>query len=252
MHGVERRWPRVIGHRGAAASAPENTLAGFRKAAALGVAWVEFDVRLTRDGRAVLLHDDTLERTTSGRGDAAALDYDGLRRLDAGAWFDRAFAGERVPSLEETMEALAALGLGAVIELKPSPGAEDATGRYVAARVAERWPQSLPAPLLSSFKPAALAAAHDAAPGLERALLVGAVPRDAQPQAAALGCAHLHADQRRLDRAQVEALRAAGLTVFAYTVNEPARARVLLSWGVDAVFSDCPDRVIAGLGAGGI
>ncbi|MGO8920072.1 MAG: glycerophosphodiester phosphodiesterase, partial [Stellaceae bacterium] len=246
MVSGERRWPRVIGHRGVALSAPENTLAGFRAAAALSVAWVEFDVRLTRDGRAILLHDDTLERTTTGRGAALTLSFEEIRRFDAGAWFGPGFRGERVPSLEETIELLAELGLGAVVELKPAPGAEGATGHAVAALVAERWPASLPAPLLSSFKPAALAAARAAAPQLERALLVGAVPRLWREQVAALGCGLLHVDQRRLDRIVVAELTGAGLAVFAYTVNLPERAQELFSWGVDAVFSDCPERVATG------
>jgi glycerophosphoryl diester phosphodiesterase len=242
-----QRWPCVIGHRGAALSAPENTLAGFRRAAALHVAWVEFDVRLTRDARVILLHDDTLDRTTTGSGPAAALFFEQIRRFDAGAWFSADFAGQRVPSLEETIDLLAELGLGAVIELKPGPGAEAATGRAAAAIVAERWPATRPPPLLSSFKPAALAAAREVAPQLERALLVGGLPRDWQSQTAALGCTMLHADQRKLDQATVAAVRAQGLPLFAYTVNLPDRARQLYDWGVGAVFSDCPDRVAAGL-----
>ncbi|HXZ02044.1 MAG TPA: glycerophosphodiester phosphodiesterase [Stellaceae bacterium] len=252
MLSGERRWPRVIGHRGAALSAPENTLAGLRAAAALGVAWVEFDVRLTGDGRAILLHDDTLERTTTGRGPAAALGFAEIRRFDAGAWFGAAFRGERVPSLEEAIELLAELRLGAVVELKPAPGAEEATGSVVAGLVAGRWPASLPPPLLSSFKPAALAAARRAAPELERALLVGAIPGRWREEVAALGCGGLHVDQRRVDRAALAELTRAGLAVFAYTVNRPERAQELFSWGVDAVFSDCPDRLAAGLGARGI
>lgn len=241
------RWPRVIGHRGAALSAPENTLAGFCMAAALDVQWVEFDVRLTCDGRCILLHDDTLDRTTSGHGVAAALSFAEIRRFDAGRWFGPDFAGQPVPCLEETIDLLAELKLGAVVELKPAPGAEAATGRAVAALLAERWPANLPAPLVSSFKPAALTAAQEVAPGIERALLVGAVPRDWQAQIEALQCAMLHADQRKLDRATVAAVRAAGLPLFAYTVNLPERARELFSWGVAAVFSDCPDRVIPGV-----
>ncbi|HZB89796.1 MAG TPA: glycerophosphodiester phosphodiesterase family protein, partial [Stellaceae bacterium] len=108
-------------------------------------------------------------------------------------------------------------------------------------------PQSLPPPLLSSFKPAALAAAREAAPQLERALLVGAVPRDWQQQVAALQCAALHADQRRLDRTTAAMVAETGLPLFAYTVNLPERARELFSWGVTAVFSDCPDQVADGL-----
>jgi glycerophosphoryl diester phosphodiesterase len=212
-------------------------------AAALKVEWVEFDVRLSRDGRVILLHDDTLERTTSGRGPASLLTFAELRRLDAGAWFGADFRGQPIPCVEETIELLARLGLGAVIELKPAPGTEAATGRAAARVVADRWPASLPPPLLSSFKPAALAAARAVAPELQRALLVGKVPRDWQARLAELHCTMLHADQRRLDAATVRALHMAEVPVFAYTVNVPERARELFAWGVDAVFSDCPERL---------
>jgi glycerophosphoryl diester phosphodiesterase len=242
-----RRWPRIIGHRGAALSAPENTLAGFCLAAARDVRWVEFDVRLTADGRCILLHDDTLDRTTSGSGPAAAFTFEEIRRLDAGAWFGGDFAGQRVPSLEETIDLLAELKLGAVIELKPHAGAETATGRAAATVVAERWPGHLEPPLISSFKAPALAAARAVAPQLERAFLVGTVPRDWRRQIEALGCVALHADQRRLDRATVDAVRGADIPLFAYTVNLANRARELFSWGINAVFSDCPERVSEGL-----
>jgi glycerophosphoryl diester phosphodiesterase len=243
----ERRWPRIIGHRGAALSAPENTLAGFCMAAALNVEWVEFDVRLTSDGRCILLHDDTLDRTTNGRGPVARLSLEEVRRLDAGTWFGPDFAGQPVPGLEETIDLLAQLNLGAVVELKPAPGAETATGRAAAAILGERWPAALPPPVVSSFKPAALAAAREVAPQLTRALLVGTLPRDWRRQVEALDCTMLHADQRRLDQPTVEIVRDAGLPLFAYTVNLPQRAKELYSWGVDAVFSDCPDRVAEGL-----
>jgi glycerophosphoryl diester phosphodiesterase len=245
-------WPRIIGHRGAALSAPENTLAGFCMAAALDVAWVEFDVRLTRDGRCILLHDDTLDRTTSGSGAAAALSFEEIRRFDAGGWFGADFAGQRVPSLEETIELLAELKLGAVIELKPHAGAEAATGRAAAAVIAERWPAHLPPPMVSSFKPPALAAARQTAPQLMRALLVGAVPRDWRQQLEGLDCAVLQADQRRLDAPTVEVVRSAGVPLFAYTVNLAKRAAELFSWGVNAVFSDCPERVSENIAGGTI
>ena len=98
--------PWVIGHRGASGSAPENTLAAFRKAAALGARWVEFDVRLSADGRCILLHDDTVDRTTDGKGRADRMMLEDLAGLDAGAWFDREFAGETIPTLEETIDLL--------------------------------------------------------------------------------------------------------------------------------------------------
>ena len=113
--------PTVIGHRGCAALAPENTLAGIRHAAALGVRWVEFDVRLCADGGLVLMHDDTLDRTTSGRGRVRDGDSSDMRRLDAGGWFSADFAGEPVPDLEDAMALLGALDMGANIEIKAAP-----------------------------------------------------------------------------------------------------------------------------------
>ena len=103
--------PPVIGHRGAAASAPENTLAGLRKASELGCRWVEFDVRLTADRHLILLHDDRIERTTDGRGNAAALPLVALRRHDAGTWWSRGFSSERIPTLAEAVMLLGQLGV---------------------------------------------------------------------------------------------------------------------------------------------
>src|SRR5919107_420246 len=88
------RFPRTIGHRGARGYAPENTLAGIRTAAEQGVCWVEVDVKLTRDGVPILMHDDTVDRTTDGRGNVASMDFADLRKLDAGKPFGPQFAGE--------------------------------------------------------------------------------------------------------------------------------------------------------------
>ena len=93
-----------IAHRGASRCAPENTLAAFEAAIRQGVDAIELDVRLTEDGVPVVLHDDTLDRTTDGQGPVDALSYQLLRRLDAGAWFGSAFRGERVPTLTEALE----------------------------------------------------------------------------------------------------------------------------------------------------
>jgi glycerophosphoryl diester phosphodiesterase len=237
--------PSVIGHRGAMMWAPENTLASFRKAAALGAPWVEFDVRLSKDGRCVVLHDDTLERTTSGSGRADLLTLGELRDLDAGRWFGAAFSGERIPSLEETVELLAELSLGANVEIKPAPGAERATGKAVGEALARIWPHRLPPPLLSSFKEEALAAAREAAPALARGLLVKEIPIDWAWRMAALGCVTLHCDHRRLAARRAAEIAAAGVPLLCYTVNDPVRAVELWRWGVVSVFSDCPDRLLA-------
>ena len=143
--------PPVIGHRGAAAAAPENTLASLRKAKELGATWVEFDVKLTRDGHPVLFHDDRLDRTTSGQGEVALTTLAQLRKLDAGAWFAPAFEGERVPSFADALALCAELGLGINVELKPCPGREADTARVALETLLEHWPERRPAPLISSF-----------------------------------------------------------------------------------------------------
>ena len=236
-------FPPVIGHRGAAGHAPENTLAGFAKAAVLGVRWVEFDVVLSADGVPVLFHDDSLDRTTDGSGPIGLHEFAHLRGLDAGAWFDSAFAGERIPTLDEAIAALARLGLGANVEIKPAPGRESETGTVVARRVAQEWPAQLPPPILSSFAESALASAQEAAPHLPRAMLVGALPADWRIRAERLGCAAIHAAQNRLTAADCAAVRGAGFRLLSYTVNDPETAQRLFAWGVEAVFSDVPDRI---------
>ena len=106
----------VIGHRGAAGCAPENTLASFRKAREQGAAWVEFDVMLSRDEVPVLIHDETLERTTNGRGRVNQLTAAELQSLDAGCRFGPEFVGEPIPTLEAAVAVLLELGLGANLQ----------------------------------------------------------------------------------------------------------------------------------------
>ncbi len=235
--------PSIIGHRGAAGHAPENTLASIRTAATLGAAWVEFDAMLTGDGEIVLIHDERVDRTTDGNGRVAAMDLAVLRRLDAGSWFDPKFAGERIPTLGEAAALLADLGLGANVEIKPASGHERATGRAVGEFLANEWPEGLLAPILSSFSEEALDAARLAAPNVPRGLLVGRVPADWRGRLERLGCAGIHCAQKQLRPDQAEAILTAGIRLLAYTVNDADRARTLLGWGVEAVFTDYPDRL---------
>lgn len=236
--------PAVIGHRGAAGHAPENTLASFRAARALGASWVEFDVKLTRDGQPILMHDEALERTTDGRGPVAAADLADVERLDAGRWFGSEFQGEPVPTLGRALAALALLGLGANVEIKPCPGRERETGDVVARRLRAEWPRHLPAPLLSSFRDEALAAARDAAPEFPRAFLCGEIPADWRRRLEELGCTGLHCDHRRLDKARAEEVTARGFALRCYTVNDRRRADTLYRWGARSIFSDYPERIL--------
>jgi glycerophosphoryl diester phosphodiesterase len=241
----------VIGHRGAAALAPENTVAGFRMARDAGAPWVEFDVRLAGGGRCVLLHDAAVDRTTDGYGCAADMSVEALRKLDAGSWFAPRFADERVPTFEEALDALGELGLGANIEIKTEPEAAAETGRAVARIAAARWPAHLPPPLLSSFSETALAAARDAAPELPRGILFDVVPPDWRVRADRLGCVSVHADHRRIDSSLIGEIIAAGFPILTYTVNDIRTAARLREWGVSSIITDHPDR-LASIGTAGL
>ena len=236
-------WPRVLAHRCGGALAPENTLAGLDAAVRLGCRGVEFDVMLAADHVPVLIHDETLERTTNGRGRVADTPWDALRRLDAGGWFDERFAGEPLPSLQDAAARCIELGLAVNLEIKPAAGFEAETGQ-VAARVAFAcWRDAALPPLLSSFSESALLAAAGEAPRLPRGLLVEQVPEDWRARCQRVGAVALHANHAALDAGIVADVRAAGLWLACYTVNDPARAAALFAWGVDCVITDHPDRV---------
>jgi len=236
-------FPRVIAHRGGGAFAPENTLAALRKGKVMGFSGVEFDVMLTGDGVPVLIHDETLERTTSGRGRVADTAYARLAEWDAGSWFSAAFEGERVPTYAEAIGLCVELGLWANVEIKPSRGCEADTGRIVAATSAQLWPSAALGPLLSSFSVEVLAAARKLAPTLPRGLLTESIAPDWQRTLDRYGCVSLHCDWRRLGEDQARAVRDAGYALACYTVNEIGVARRLFDWGVDAVFTDRLDVI---------
>jgi len=240
--------PRVIGHRGAAGLAPENTLAAVRAAKAVGCTWIEVDVTLSRDAVPLLMHDDSLERTTDGRGRVGDHDVADLRRLDAGSRFGPAFAGERVPLLSELLETAAELDLAVDLEIKPARGREAETAERAIAVARAVWPADRPAPLLTSFSETALDAARRLAGDWPRGWLVRRIPADPGGGLARFEPAMVGVDRRHATARAVAAVRRAGPAVGAYTVDDPAEARRLAGIGIDAVFSDRPDAVAPALG----
>ena len=241
----------VIAHRGACAYAPENTLASMRKAHALGAQWVEFDVMLTADGEAIIMHDETLARTTNGGKRAVAETlYQDITRLDAGTWFGKQYAQKPVPTLVELLELLKKLKLNINLEIKPTPGKEVETAEKSLACLRHYWPLEASPPMISSQSPQCLRTVHQLAPEL----CLGAVIhewdtpwkiwlRDYACQAASVN--HLI-----LTPENVKQLKADLNYLLAYTVNDPDRANDLYQWGVDAVFSDKPDLLAKPLARG--
>jgi glycerophosphoryl diester phosphodiesterase len=242
---------RVVGHRGAAMRAPENTLASFREAARLGAGWVELDVKLTQDGVPVVIHDESLKRTTDKRGDVRETPWRMLAEADAGSWFAPAYKGERVPRLTDALAVIAECGLGVNIEIKPCPGRERETAEVAIAAARSCWPERLPPPLVSSFKRPALAAAQQAMPATwPRGLLLDKQDRDWREAAKELDCRAINANWKRLTPAWAKEIKAAGLALVVWTCNLPQEAKRLVGLGVDAVITDAPDLIapeIAGI-----
>jgi len=239
------RWPypRIIAHRGGGKLAPENTLAAIRQGGALGFRGVEFDVMLAGDGTPVLIHDETLERTTDGRGEVARTPYARLAALDAGGWHGRRFRGERIPTFEQAARLCRELDLWPNVEIKPARGFERRTGEAVALAARELWRSASLAPVLSSFSAVALAAARAAVPELPRGLLVTRVPPHWRELMQDLGCVALHCNYRVLNARLAEQVHAAGHSILAWTVNDRRAARRLVSWGVDCLATDALARI---------
>ena len=233
-------FPLWIAHRGAGKLAPENTLAAFRLGASHGHTAFECDVKLSADGVPFLLHDDTLERTSNGRGMAGERPWAELSRLDAGSWHSSTYAGEPIASFEAIAAFCAANGHALDLEIKPSPGADLETGRAVGRSAGALW-RSTPL-LLSSFKPQSLLGARETAPELPRALLLDTLWPGCMEMAASLDCVAIITNHKLMDTALIARIRAAGRHALVYTVNDAARARELIALSIDGIVTDAVDR----------
>jgi glycerophosphoryl diester phosphodiesterase len=224
---------RVIGHRGAAGHAAENTLRSFARAIELGAPWIELDAQL-HQGELLIFHDLRLDRTTNGRGRLTDHDLAHLRSLDAGG-------GERIPTLKEALD-LIDRRAGVNIELKTWNGTAAAVADEVRARLAQGWtPEQF---LVSSFVLPELREFRRRLPEVPLGALYDGVPLDLAASAQALGACCVNLSAEFLDTAMIEDARARGLAVYVYTVNEPDDIEAMRALGVDGLFTDFPDRVL--------
>ncbi|HJU23605.1 MAG TPA: glycerophosphodiester phosphodiesterase [Casimicrobiaceae bacterium] len=243
---IDWPYPRLCAHRGAGKLAPENTLAAFRLGCAHGYRMVEFDVKLSADGVAFLLHDATLDRTTNGHGRADAHTWRELSQLDAGSWHSKAYAGETLPTLAALARWALAHDVAVNVEIKPSPGRERETGAAIAQDVAALWRDARIAPLLSSFSHAALEAAAETVSMLPRAFLCDTFDDDTLPLAVDLGCVALDARHTLLTPDVIKRAKDAKLRILAWTVNDPTRANELRALGVDTLITNAIDAISPG------
>jgi glycerophosphoryl diester phosphodiesterase len=237
----------VIAHRGASGVAPENTMAAFRKAVELGAGFIETDLQLSRDAHLVALHDDTLERTTNGRGPVSSKTIEELRRLDAGSWFQASgdeaappFAGERIPALEEILAFGREHEIGLLLEVK----ATGPSGTEHAVIGALRASGEIARSVVLSFAPGVLKRVRQ----LEPLVMTGFLYSEPLPSAIATaveaGARQLLPRTDRVTRELVTEAHTHDLKVVAWTANASDEMQKLIAAGVDGIITNYPDRLI--------
>ena len=228
----------IASHRGGAATAPENTLPAITAALEAGFGYVEVDVALTADRQPVLMHDRTVDRTTDGHGRLAELTFAEVRALDAGSWFDPAYAGTQVPTLDEFLAALVEADGRAIVELKGEwdASAVAAAVAAVAARGLERRV------VIASFDARTLAFAAAGSRVMSRLLILKHVPTDVVSAVAEAGARGVvvSRDEVLARPAIVDELHAAGARVVGYTLNDDAQWDAVTALGVDGIVTDDP------------
>ena len=231
----------VIAHRGASGNAPENTLAAFRKAVALGATFIETDLQLSRDARFVAIHDATVNRTTNGQGAVHDMTLADLRKLDAGSWFGSEFAGERIPTLEEILEFSKKNDVVFYLEIKPGA----AWGGEHALIGALRESGEIPRVVVISFDAAIVLSLRKIEPTLMTGLLYDGQIDNPLDRAVEIGARQLAIRGDLVTPALIAQAKKKDLQVVCWTVNHPAHMRMLVAAGVDGIMSDYPDRLVA-------
>jgi glycerophosphoryl diester phosphodiesterase len=233
----------VIAHRGFSGQAPENTLIAIERAVSIGAEMVEVDVTMTSDGHVICLHDDTLDRTTDGSGLPGRLSLAEIKKLDAGSWFSAVYSGERIPTLAETLEAVRGRVL-INVEIKAEAVASGVVPA-VARLITEH--EMLDAVVVSSFSPEALRLMKITEPAIATVTLFNKdlhTGRDELEIIQEVGSRGCNISSRLVTPEMIDRYHSHGIPVGVYTINEASEMRRMMELGVDAVFSDYPDRML--------
>lgn len=231
----------LIAHRGASGYAPENTMAAFRKAVAMGLSFIETDLQLSRDARFVAIHDETVNRTTNGQGAVHDLTLAELRRLDAGSWFGNSFTGERIPTLEEILDFAKRHDVVFYLEIKPG----GSWGGEHALIGALRESGEIARTVVISFDASVVNAVRKAEPTLMTGLLCDGQIEKPIEKALEIGARQLAVRGDLVTPAMIAEAKRNDLQVVCWTVNHAAHMRMLASAGVAGIMSDYPDRLNA-------
>jgi glycerophosphoryl diester phosphodiesterase len=239
--------PIIVAHRGSSAHAPENTLAAFRRAVSDGADAVEFDVRMTRDGEIVVIHDSHLRRTAGGAGRVERRSAAELRRLSAGAWFGASFSAERIPTLDEVLEMLPR-SIGLNIELKAGLRTRRNPALVERCCAVIRRHRAESRVLFSSFHHPFIRRARRLLPSAAAGLLFHPIRRATAPAVAAArraGAQYIILGGGTLRKGVVHKAHDRGVCVAEFTVNTPGRFARALRYGIDAVITDDPSSLRA-------
>lgn len=234
----------VIAHRGFSGAAPENTLAAFKKAIDAGADMVELDVHLSKDGHVVVIHDDTLDRTTNGKGNVASYTLSQLSEFDAGSWFNPRFSGERIPTLQEVLN-LARGRIPVHIEIKKGD-----LGPYSIADLANRSLQEvekagmLSQVLFGSFDPAAIDRVSQSNPRARVALIHNQPWTVPQEVTGGRNIAVLSCGGKVLTQSNISGAHRRGLRIFVWTLNTDEQMQHFLNLEVDGIITNHPDRLV--------
>ena len=233
--------PRLIAHRGAKNRAPENTLAAINEAAKCGAGWVELDVQLTKDNIPVVIHDRTLERTTSGSGKVKSIDSKSLTSLDAGRWFDAKYKGEKVPLLLDALDLCQKLNLGVNLEIKTYETSIHNTVLRTLA-VVDKFGRDFEEKLLfSSFDTRVLSIIRNLARTSPRGLLVDNFQSDLAADLSECDCFSIHPAISFLkNQTTIDKVLSFNVPIIPYTVNDTNTAKRLAELNINTFITDEP------------
>ncbi|WP_156684012.1 MULTISPECIES: glycerophosphoryl diester phosphodiesterase [unclassified Vibrio] len=236
---------KTIAHRGLSSQAPENTLSAFKLAVEKGSRWIEIDVQLSRDGVPVVIHDETVNRCTNGRGLIREMTLSQLKVLDAGLWFGDKFQNEPIPTLLETLQFIQQANVSLNIELKIYPDDDIALLCSQVAKIIEASGIAENQLLFSSFETSALALMQARLPEIRRGQLWHKIPRNALSVLQALDAYSVHCDYRFLTQNLAQEVKKGHYQLYCYTPNFPELVEQHWLWGVDMMITDIPQAYTA-------
>ncbi|USK35267.1 glycerophosphodiester phosphodiesterase [Bacillus sp. F19] len=238
----------TVAHRGASGYAPENTIASFDKAIEMKADFIEIDLQVSKDGRLMVIHDDSVERTTNGKGNVRDLTYHQLRNLDAGSWFHDSFTGQKIPAFDEVLDRYIDK-CGLLIELKSPamyPGIEKKVYDALSSRGLIENPQTKI--IVQSFDTNSMKHFHEIAPTIPIGVLVKFTPKgisNAQLSKYKTYANYVNPNKRLVSKKLIARIHEHDMKIIPYTIRDRKTAKAFLQLDLDGITTDFPDYIKA-------